>query len=74
MACWCKLFITCLICFVCILFYSYVIFKKCWKPLPDDRPSFEDLVSMLDKRLQAVAGYTELAMILEDTCGTLLSL
>ena len=46
----------------------------CWKPLPNDRPSFEDLVSMLDKRLQAVAGYTELDMVLEDTCGTLLSL
>ena len=68
MACCFKSFITCLICSVCILFY---ISKKCWKPLPEDRPSFEDLVSMLDKRLQAVAGYTELAMVLEDTCGTL---
>ena len=38
----------------------------CWKKSPDDRPSFEDLASMLDVRLQVVAGYMELAMVLEE--------
>ena len=38
----------------------------CWKKSPGDRPSFEDLASMLDVTLQVVAGYMELAMVLEE--------
>ena len=38
----------------------------CWKKSADDRPSFRDLASILDVRLQAVAGYMELAMVLEE--------
>ena len=31
---------------------------------PSERPTFEDLVAMLDIRLQEVAGYLELEMVL----------
>ena len=51
---------------LCLPFDSFKIIKMCWKKSPDDRPSFEDLASMLDVRLQVVAGYMELAMVLEE--------
>ena len=46
-----------------------MIIKKCWKQDPSERPTFEDLVAMLDIRLQEVAGYLELEMILVPNEG-----
>ena len=42
----------------------YNIIKKCWKEDPSERPTFEDLVTMLDIGLQEVAGYLEMEMVL----------
>ena len=47
-----------------ILLFSYRIIKKCWKQDPNERPTFVDLVAMLDIRLQEVAGYLEMEMVL----------
>ena len=44
---------------------SYAIMRKCWKSLPEDRPTFKELSSLLDARLQSIAGYMELKMFLE---------
>ena len=38
---------------------------KCWKLSADDRPPFETLSSAFNRRLQAVAGYIEVQMVLE---------
>ena len=45
----------------------YMIFKKLWKDITSERPTFEDLVAMLDIGLQGVAGYLELEMVLIST-------
>ena len=37
----------------------------CWKLSPDDRSPFEALSSAFNGRLQAVAGYMEVQMVLE---------
>ena len=38
--------------------------RKCWRADPAERPSFNELASILDRRLQSVAGYVELCMTL----------
>ena len=45
--------------------YSFSIIYKCWKLSADDRPPFEALSSAFTGRLQAVAGYMEVQMVLE---------
>ncbi len=42
----------------------YIVLTKCWKQCPQDRPTFDDLVTMMDRKLQSIAGYLELGMIL----------
>ena len=42
---------------------------KCWKVDPDERPSFEALSSTFDEKMQAVAGYLELKMVVESQGG-----
>lgn len=37
---------------------------KCWTLNPDDRPTFSELISDVDKQLQKAAGYLELNMVL----------
>ena len=54
------------------IFYTYsryIIFKKCWKLEPSERLTFEDLVAMLDIRLQEIAGYLEMDMALVPNEG-----
>ncbi len=53
-------------------FFRYSTMCKCWKLAPDDRPSFENLSALLERRLQTLAGYLDLAMPdqLEDTVST----
>ena len=51
----------------CTLYFcSFSTIYKCWKLSPDDRPSFEALSSAICGRLQAVAGYMEVQMVLES--------
>ena len=47
----------------------YIIIKKCWKQDPSERPTFENLVAMLDIRLQEVAGYLDMEMVLVPNEG-----
>ena len=47
-------------------YYSYSVVYKCWKVDPDERPCFETLSLTFDEKLQAVAGYLELKMVLES--------
>ncbi len=42
----------------------YIVLTKCWNQCPQDRPTFDDLVTMMDRKLQSIAGYLELGMIL----------
>ncbi len=42
----------------------YIVLTKCWKQYSQDRPTFDDLVTMMDRKLQSNAGYLELGMIL----------
>ena len=37
---------------------------KCWTLNPEDRPTFRELISDVDKLLQRAAGYLELNMVL----------
>ena len=47
-----------------IILYSFSIMVKCWTLNPEDRPSFRELISDIDKMLQRAAGYLELNMAL----------
>lgn len=44
--------------------HSYSIMHKCWKPQPEERPTFEELASILGKLLESSAGYMEINMAL----------
>ena len=47
------------------LLCSFSTVYKCWRASPEERPSFEELTSTLERRLEAVATYMELKMVLE---------
>ena len=52
---------------------SFSIVYKCWKASPEDRPAFEELSASLIAKLESVAGYLELNMVLEPQGKFLLS-
>ncbi len=41
--------------------------RKCWKVDPEERPTFSQLSSIVERLLTGIAGYTELGMVLVDT-------
>ena len=49
---------------IIIYYYSFSVMMKCWALSPDDRPTFKELISDIDKDLQRAAGYLELNMVL----------
>ncbi|XP_064383417.1 uncharacterized protein LOC135332039 isoform X3 [Halichondria panicea] len=44
-----------------------VVMRKCWREDPEERPTFLQLSSIVERLLIAIAGYTELGMVLVDT-------
>ena len=50
-----------------LLLHSSVVMRKCWREDPEERPTFSQLSSIVDKLLTSIAGYTELGMVLVDT-------
>ena len=47
--------------------YSSVVMRKCWKEDPEQRPTFSQLSSIVDKLLTSISGYTALCMVLQGT-------
>ncbi|XP_064388277.1 hepatocyte growth factor receptor-like isoform X2 [Halichondria panicea] len=45
----------------------YVVMRKCWREDPEERPTFSQLSSIVERLLTAIADYTELGMVLVDT-------
>ena len=45
-------------------YYSFSVMMKCWTLSPEDRPTFKELTSIIDKELQRAAGYLDLNMVL----------
>ncbi len=41
--------------------------RKCWREDPEERPTFSQLSSIVERLLTSIAGYTELGMVLVDT-------
>ena len=37
--------------------------RECWKELPDNRPTFSDLVTTISTSLEAIAGYLDLTVV-----------
>ncbi len=46
---------------------SSVVMRKCWREDPEERPTFSQLSSIVERLLTAISGYTELGMVLVDT-------
>ncbi|XP_064398640.1 plexin-A2-like [Halichondria panicea] len=43
------------------------VMRQCWREDPEERPTFSQLSSTVDKLLTSIAGYTELGMVLLNT-------
>ena len=41
--------------------------RKCWREDPEERPTFLQLSSIVERLLASISGYTELGMVLVDT-------
>ena len=41
--------------------------RKCWREDPEERPTFSQLSSIVERLLTSIAGYTELSMVLLNT-------
>ena len=48
------------------ILFSFSTVYKCWRESPDERPTFEDLATTLERMLESIAGYLELGMVLEQ--------
>ncbi len=46
---------------------SSVVMRKCWREDPEERPTFSQLSSIVERLLASIAGYSELSMVLLDT-------
>ena len=46
---------------------SSVVMRKCWREDPEERPTFSQLSSIVERLLASISGYTELGMVLVDT-------
>ncbi|XP_064398643.1 plexin-A2-like isoform X2 [Halichondria panicea] len=44
-----------------------VVMRKCWREDPEERPTFLQLSSIVERLLASISGYTELGMVLVDT-------
>ncbi len=47
--------------------HSSVLMRKCWREDPEERPTFSQLSSIVERLLTSIAGYTELGMVLLNT-------
>ena len=45
-----------------MIHHRYNIMKECWEELPDNRPTFSDLVTTISASLEAIAGYMDLIL------------
>ena len=41
--------------------------RKCWREDPEERPTFSQLSSIMERLLTSISGYTELGMVLLNT-------
>ena len=41
--------------------------RKCWSEAPEERPTFSQLSSIVERLLTSISGYTELGMVLLNT-------
>lgn len=46
-----------------LIFYRFQVMQDCWSTNPDNRPSFSELVSILDGILTPLAGYMDFAQL-----------
>ncbi len=47
--------------------HSSVLMRKCWREDPEERPTFSQLSSIVERLLTSISGYTELGMVLLNT-------
>ncbi len=50
---------------IAVHIFSYAMMLMCWDADPKSRPSFQDLPSIVEDRLNSISEYVEMSMLLE---------
>ena len=62
---WCVIYLRKDECHIIYVVFRYSLMLMCWEPNPEGRPSFQDIPTLIDNRMDPISDYMEMDMILQ---------